>query len=382
MGPSFAPHPLEDGAGPGWSATETRAPVIALTAGMSDYLHRVTGDGARAIVISGPHSRMTPVLADALAAVRGHWVIRTPEDPAAVGYDARTGRRLAQITDVLSATAQLAASDLHPVFLRAPISSRLQLVATISTRHRVSRPVRLGGVIEAATETLVDSTLSAWGPTEPLVAAWDRDDLTERTRRRMPTESRWAARASADHALLSTLQVARTSEGLEETTRVWAELGGPGDARTADAALFARRLLARAADIGMPLLGIAFATIGAPDLAVRPLTPATPEPLALLVGPPGIRALGVDAASWVAQHGGTVVGSPRIPGALVPLGSVDGGGWTRLTEMLGTLDGTRLSALLGVAPEVAAALRTADADAAASSAAPAAPSSPRPGSEA
>ena len=82
------------------------------------------------------------------------------------------------------------------------------------------------------------------------------------------------------------------------------------------------------------------------------------------------------------SHGGTVVGSPRIPGALVPLGSVDGGGWTRLTEMLGTLDGTRLSALLGVAPEVAAALRTADADAAASSAAPAAPSSPRPGSEA
>ncbi len=57
-----APHPLVDGTGPGWTATETRAPVIALTPAMSDFLHRVSADGVRPLVVSGEHSRMTQPL--------------------------------------------------------------------------------------------------------------------------------------------------------------------------------------------------------------------------------------------------------------------------------------------------------------------------------
>ncbi len=107
----------------------------------------------------------------------------------------------------------------------------------------------------------------------------------------------------------------------------------------------------------MPLLGVAFAAIGSPDLARRSTAPSPPEPLALLIGPPGVRALGVTPREWAESHGGALVGSPRLPGVLIALGSVDGGGWQRLADVLATLDADRVTGLLSVAPHVAAQLR-------------------------
>ena len=344
-------HPLVDGRGPGWVATETRADVVALSVGMSDFLHRVATAGDRPIVVSGEYSRMTRPLAEALSAVQGHWVIRTPGDGC---YDARTGAPLVDPPAVLALPPHAARDGVHPAFLRASVSTRLQVVATVSTRHRVSRPVRLGGVLEAASERFADRTPDAWGPTEPLVAPWDRDDLTERTRRRVPLDSRWAAITSGEHPVLGTVHVARTAEGIEETTRVWADIAGPGDERADGIGLAAREFLAKAAGIGMPLLGVAFAAIGSPDLARRSTAAMQPEPLALLVGPPGVRASGIDARRWAADFGAVVVGSPRLPGVLLRLGSPAGGGWQRLAEVLGTLDPQRVGALLSVSPQVAA----------------------------
>lgn len=363
MSMPLAQHPLLDAAGTGWAATETRADVVTLSVGMSDFLHRVASGGERPIVVSGEFSRMTRPLAEALSGVDGHWVIRTDSDGC---YDAHSGAALDSPQDVLALPPRPTGTlGVHPAFVRAAISARLQLVATVSTRHRVSRPVRLGGVLDAASDAFAGAQPTAWGPTEPLVAAWDRDDLTERTRRRMPLESRWSAVTAARHpatgtALVGTLQVARTSEGLEETTRVWADVAGAGDERAAGLALEARQFLSRAAGVGMPLLGVAFATLGSPDLARRGTAPSTPEPLALLIGPPGVRTLGVEPRTWVDRHGGALVGSPRLPGVLVPLGSPDGGGWQRLAEVLATLDAARVADLLSVAPHVAAQLRDAE----------------------
>lgn len=346
-------HPLLDGRGPGWVATETRADVVALTVGMSDFLHRVVATGEHPIVVSAEFSRMTQPLAEALSAVGGHWVVRTADDGC---FDARNGVRLDRPEAVLASPA-LSQAGVHLAFVRPAIATRLQLVATVSTRHRVTRPVRLGGVLEAASEAFADAAPAAWGPTEPLVASWDRDDLTERTRRRMPLDSRWAAVTPGEHPFVGTLQVARTTEGLEETTRVWADVAGSGEPRIEGIAQEARAFLASAAGIGMPLLGVAFAAIGSPDLARRAVAAPPPEPLALLIGPPGVRASGVDPKRWAADFGAAVVGSPRLPGVLVALGSAAGGGWQRLGEVLGTLDPARVAELLTLSPRVAAQLR-------------------------
>lgn len=361
MSTDAASHPLVDGAGRGWAATETRAEVVALTVGMSDFLHRVASAGDRPIVVSGEHSRMTQPLAEALSAVQGHWVIRT----ATAGcYDARTGAPLTKPRDVLGLPANPTRDGVHPAFVAASVATRLQIVATVSTRHRVSRPVRLGGVLEAASEQFGGHVPDAWGPTEPLVAPWDRDDLTERSRRRIPLDSRWAAVTSGRHPLVGTIALARTAEGLEETTRVWVDVAGAGDDAADGVGLTAREFLVKAAGIGMPLLGVAFAAIGSPDLARRSTAAMPPEPLALLVGPPGVRAAGIDPKRWAAEFGAVVVGSPRLPGVLLKLGSPAGGGWARLADVLDTLDPERVGALLAVSPDVAARLREASPSAA------------------
>ncbi|MGP3533804.1 DUF6177 family protein [Microbacterium sp. RD1] len=344
-----ADHPLVDGAGEHWVLTETRADVLALTQGMSDLLGRTAAEGRRPLVVSGEYARMTQPLAEALSAVHGHWVVRTTADGC---YDTRTGAALDSPPDVLDLPPHPSRDGVHPAFLRATISNRLHLVVTASTRHRVSRPVRLGGVLESIAQETTGAPPEHWGALEPMLAGWDRDDLTERSRRRMPTDSRWAAVSSGAHPLVATLAVARTSEGLEETTRVWVDAD---DAR-GTVGERGRQLLAAAATIGMPLMGVAFAAIGSPDLARRPTASPPPEPLALLVGPPGIRALGVDAVKWTGDVGGATVGSPRLPGVLIPLGSVDGGGWQRLAEVLAPLDRERVWRMLGLAPFLASAL--------------------------
>ncbi|MCJ1708344.1 DUF6177 family protein [Microbacterium sp. VKM Ac-2923] len=345
-------HPLLDAAGPGWAGTETRAPIIALTTAMSDWLHTTATQGLRPLVVSGEHSRMTQPLAQVLSAVQGHWAVRTRDDGF---YDARTGVRLDAPADALTVGAPTP-ETVHPFFLRAQVASTLQVVATVSTRHRVTRPLRLGGVAEAAVALFTDAEPAAWGGVEPLLAPWDRDDLTERSRRRIPLDSHWIAVGGGERAVIATIHAARTSEGLEETTRVWAAVPGVGREAGTAATAEARELLARAATVGLPLIGVAFAAIGAPDLARRATAAPHPEPLALLIGPPGVRALGIDAKRWIEEAGGTIVGSPRLPGVLLPLGSVDGGGWTRLNDVLATLDPARLADLLAVAPHVRAQL--------------------------
>ena len=111
-------HPLLDGRGEGWAATETRADVVALTVGMSDFLHRVSTAGERPIVVSGEFSRMTQPLAEALSAVQGHWVIRTADRGC---YDARTGAPLDEPAAVLALPPHPTRDGVHAAFTRAAV---------------------------------------------------------------------------------------------------------------------------------------------------------------------------------------------------------------------------------------------------------------------
>lgn len=341
--PLTVPHPLTDAADADWTATETHARVVSLSVAMSDFLHRAADDLRHPIVVTGPHSRMTEPLREALAGVGGHWVVRMAADSF---YDARTGLTLSRPADVL--LARTGGRTASPEFVRSAVSTRMRIVTTFSTRHRANRDVQLGAVADALATAYTGAPPVTWGATEPVVAPWSRPQLTEYSRRRMPQDSRWIVSGDREHPLVGTIAISRTAEGVEETTRLNVDRGAVGDDRHAALTDDAVEALTRAAAHAMPLIGLAIAHVGAPDLSARPLAGVPPQPLALVIGPPGLRRLGVDARTWVSGLGGRLVGRPRLPSALIPLGSAQEDGWDRVSHVLASLDADRTADVLGV----------------------------------
>lgn len=350
-------HPLIDAVGAGWVATETRAPIVFLSEALADLLHRAALAKLRTLVITSRNSRLTPHAAETMRTVSAVWVVR---DNDGTLFDGRTGAPLDTLDAAITSHRLRSAADIAPGFRRIPAHTTRQLVLTFSTRHRVSRPVQLGGVTERWCSVLTDAEPAAWGASEPLSAAWDRTALTDFTRRRMPDPTRWAVTGSGTHNFAGTITVQRTSEGLEEITHAWVDRGDPGPDATQIAAdaMFA---LTAARESGMPLLGTAFAKVGARDLSRHAAADLPPNPLALLIGAPGLRQLGTDANWWASRYGATVLGSSRLPTVLVPLGSDTELGWPRLHEIMASLDPSVMSTVFGSLARSAATEGTTDA---------------------
>lgn len=336
-------HPLIDAVGTGWVATETRAPIVFLTEGLADLMHRAALANLRTLVITAKNSRLTPHAAETMSTVGAVWVVR---DNDGTLFDGRTGAILADLDAAIRSHRLRSVADIAPGFRRIPARTTRQLVMTFSTRHRVSRPVLLGGVTERMCSVLTDSEPVAWGASEPLSAAWDRTMLSEYSRRRMPNPTRWAITGSGTHNYAGTITVRRTSEGLEELTHAWVDRGDPGPDTTQIAAdaMFA---LTAARESGMPLLGTAFAKVGATDLSRHAAADLPPNPLALLIGAPGLRQLGTDANWWATRYGATILGSSRLPTVIVPLGSDTEIGWPRLHEIMSSLEPDVMSRVFG-----------------------------------
>ena len=99
------------------------------------------------------------------------------------------------------------------------------------------------------------------------------------------------ATGPATSALITTH---RTADGVEETTRLHASLGAVGAGRLEVLVDAVSTYLAELAETAMPLVGTLMVRPGHDDLLVRPFLPLPPQPLLLLIGPPGVRALDVD----------------------------------------------------------------------------------------
>lgn len=334
-------HPFADAVGPGWVGTENTEEVVALSTAMSDFLRRAARSELAPIVVTAERGRLTGPLHHAITDLGGRWVVRTDQGRF---YDAHTGAELNTPEQALQPTL-LSQGRLSEVFLRAPLVNSMRMVVSFSTRHRISRPIRLGGVTETVGEQL-GATPVAWGATEPVVAAWDREQLTQITRRRMPDPSRWIAVGDQDHAMVSVIKAQRTVHGIEEQTTVEVDYGPPGDPRHRNLRGHAEMALRAATLHGTALFGFAFAHVGATDLSRRSMMEPPIQPLAIFVGAPAVRSMQVPVASWVAEFDASVLGRPKLPSLLVGLGDADGGGWEKLNRILAEFSAEQLSDVL------------------------------------
>lgn len=333
----WVPHPLADSEGEGTVRTETRAAVVHLSEGRLDLLAKVARAGGRVVVVSDGRSVLTEPMRHALQQVGGRWVVRGEDGQL---RDGRSGRRLERFQDAVSAEPPRSPDDLALAHLDLRTPTATQLVVSMSTRHQARAETLLGGTVDALVRGLGEDSPGAWGTHEPTARSWHRAALTAHARSRMPRSTTYVVTGSARLPLGLELTARRTDQGVEELVTGLVGIGGVDDEVVDRRLADVPRLLAELAAVGMPLFGLVMARRGRADLAWPPVLESPPVPVALLIGPPGVRGLGLDVADLGRRFGATVTGRPRTPGLVVPLGDgVDPAGVSRLAEVLDAVGG-------------------------------------------
>jgi Family of unknown function (DUF6177) len=338
---SAVEHPLLDFGGEGFAATETRTPVVFLSPGRVSLLAAALEAGKRAILVTDELSMLTPAMATVWREAGAGWVVRS-RTGLREGF---TGRRLASVGELLTAAPVQEIDDVDLGFLRPTPADAVQVSVVVSLRHRARAGVLLGGPTEALAELVGGRPPQVWGPHEPAGRLWNRSELTEFARSQMPGP---VLMLGTGDGIVTSIQVQRTDVGLEEITEAQLSMGVPS---TLDFAESRRRLMTWMADLtatAMPLVGLVLARPGRADLLVPPVLTHPPIPLALLIGPPGVRALRLDVPDLVRRFDALSVGRPRIPGILFSLGTLGEPGWQRLDEVLAAIGRDKLAEVTGL----------------------------------
>lgn len=336
-------HPLVDGVVDGIVVSESRAPVLALTATRADLLVQAGLARQPLVVCTGDATRLTESLRSALVATRTPWVVST-----AGGL--RDGLTLRPLADLASAFAAPGAGPPHPDALYLEQPTTLQLIASVSMRHRAAPATRLGAAAEAFAGAGGGAPV-AWGPNEPAEYAWDRDAFTAFARERMPRETRLLVTGDGAHPLTGVVTARRTARGVEEITEVLVGLGAVDDPRAetrADDAVLALDDLALSP---WPLVALLFTRPGRGDLTASAFVAPRARPLALMIGAPAVRDLGLDVPRWSARFGARVAGRPRTPALVVALrrpGGAADAGWSPLRDIVEELGAERVAELTGL----------------------------------
>ena len=338
------PHPLADRIREGYVHVETRAPVLYLGAAQADLLVQAAQHNQRAVFVTDELTGLTAPFAQALQESGGAWVVRAHDRTLRDGI---TGRRLETIASVVDGGHIESEDDIAVAFLRPEKHPQVEIVITTSVRHRAEIETRLGGAVELVSQSLLGAPPAAWDLLEPADSPWDRETMTRLARERMPQDTRFIVRGTPERPFIATVLVARTKNGLEETTRTHTLVGEVDSASARDAVERVPALLASLNDNGMPLISLAMARQRRADQLQHPVLGMPPLPIALLVGPPGVRALDIDTKRAVADWDAVIVGRPRIPGLLFPLGSLAESGVDRLRDVLASFDPGRLASALG-----------------------------------
>lgn len=335
------PHPSIDGSDPEVVVTETRARVVHLSESRADLLAQVVEAGRRPLLVSGEQSRLTFAMRQVLTACGGHWVVRSPDGTLRDGLD---GRHLSSLKDaVLRAPAGTPAD----AYLRPERADTVQLLVSQSVRHKASATTVLGLTAELLATRLAGAPPAGWGVCEPAGTPWDRAALTEHARSRMPADTTLVVAGPVAAPSTATIRVRRTDHGLEETTEALLAVGPPGSdaARARIDAL--PDVLTQLSARQMPLFGLVTARTGRADLLTPPVLEAPVVPLAMLVGPPGVRELRLDVAHLTTRLGAVTVGNRRAPGLLFRLGSMDSADWGVLEAVVREIGADRVRGLLG-----------------------------------
>jgi hypothetical protein len=334
-------HPLVDFGGESFVATESRSPVIFLTAGRVSLLAAAAAADRRVVLVTDELCLLTPAFVEVWREAGAAWVVRSPGG-LREGF---SGRRLSEIGEVFTVAGVRSVDDIDLGFLRPTPATAVEILVVVSLRHRARSSTLLGGPIATLSELLTGQSPAVWGAHEPAGNRWDREQLTTFARAQMPGPT---LLVSSGERFRSSLVIQRTDHGLEEITEAHISLGVPSTVSFEEKRAQLEAFLAQLATTGMPLVGLVFARPGRDDLLTPAFLQQPPSPLALLIGPPGVRGLEIATEQMVQDFGAVTVGRPRIPGLLFPLGSLEDPTWSRLDAILAAIGRDRVGEVLGL----------------------------------
>ena len=337
----FGGHIGDRSGGTAYAATESRSPVIFLNAGRVSLLAQAQQEGRRVALVTDELSCLTPAFAEVWREAGAAWVVRSPNG-LREGF---TGRRLSDVGEVFTASGIRSVDDVDLGFLQPAPATAVQVLAIISLRHRARHTTILGGPAEELAKITNGVTLQVWGAHEPVGNPWRREDLTTFAQSQMPGP---VLAVGVGGRFRSTLTVQRTSAGIEEITEAHISLGVPSTVAFEDHRDRMIAYLTSLAEKAMPLVGLIMARPGRDDLLIPAFLQHPPTPMALLIGPPAIRALDISVDQMIRQFGGLRVGRPRTPGLLFSLGSLEDATWPLLDEILMAIGGDQVNEVLGL----------------------------------
>jgi len=344
-------HPLIDAVSTRVVRVDSRSRVVRLSAPLADLLARRRGR-RRIVLVTGESSRLTVGTRAALVHAGAAWAVRGERG------DLRDGLTGTPYADLDAAgwppSAADDADDLgdqdvapEPAVVEDAVDTIAQLSVDLTVLHRTDHDTTLGGAVEVLSEAVGSSAPDRWGETEPLRRPWDRWVLTQSARHAAPELVRVVVEGPG---LSGTLTARVTENGIEETTAltitvpVGQDVGAvdPVDAavgRLTDA-------LSEIARSSVPTFALVVAREGEPDRSVRAVTYPPPNPVVLLIGAPSVARLGLTVATIPVPRPVTVVGRPRLPAYVVPLGDTATSGWDALHDTLDAVGPERLAEMV------------------------------------
>ena len=326
-----------------YAATESRSPVIFLNAGRISLLAQAQDESRRVVLVTDELCCLTPAFAEVWREAAAAWVVRSANG-LREGF---TGRQLSEIGEVFTAPRIRSVDDVDLGFLRPAPATAVQVMAVISLRHKARATTILGGPMAEVAKIISGAAPRVWGAHEPAGNRWNREDLTGFAQSQMPGP---VLAVGVGTSFRSTLTVQRTSAGIEEITEAHLSLGVPSTVAFEDHRNRIMSYLSGLAENSMPLVGLIMARPGRADLLIPPFLQHPPTPMALLIGPPGVRALDISIDQMRRQFGAVSVGRPRIPGLLFSLGSLGEPTWPVLDAILSAIGGDQVNEILGLSP--------------------------------
>ncbi|CAG7843943.1 hypothetical protein USB125703_00161 [Pseudoclavibacter triregionum] len=334
---------LVDERGARWAITRSDAPVVYLSPARRRLLARGVREKETTILVTGEDSVLTPAYREVAGLTRARWVVEGPHGVR----DALIGRRLRTPEDVIGLEAGMDRALEHA---RDPGGEPgIEVIVSCSIRHRNRERAPFGLAAARVAAALAPDAALRWGPTEPLGAAWDDDEVGAWLRARLArTPWIFAVGAAGADSVAASIRCRPTKQGSEEILTVRAGCGPLGPDADAHAADRAEDALDALAEAGVPLFATALGRVARRDLLAAPALEAPAFPLALLVGAPALRRLDGGPADIADRVGGMLAGPTRRESLIAPIGEgLRPAALERLTEVLEALGPIELAEVMG-----------------------------------